>query len=115
MSEVITLSRGKRIRYAREAMGLEQDQFARLLRIGRSTVSNWERDINRKPIPYAYIVLIAQITGMSLEFFEPDTATFATVPDGGSPLASVGAIGDTASVTRRYRASSQVSDLFLAA
>lgn len=113
MSTIITLSRGKRIRYAREAAGFEQDQLAKRLRVGRSTVSNWERDINRKPIPYAYLALIAQVTGFDVEFFEPDTASFSTIPDGGSPLTGVGAV--TAGVTRGYDRASQVSTLRLAA
>lgn len=109
MSTIITLSRGKRIRYAREAAGFEQDQLAKRLRVGRSTVSNWERDINRKPIPYAYLALIAQVTGFDVEFFEPNTASFATIPDGGAPLAV------TAGVTRGYDRAPQVSTLRLAA
>ena len=34
---------GQRIREHREAAGLHQDQLAKLCRVSRQTISNWER------------------------------------------------------------------------
>ena len=40
-------SPGARIRAARQAAGLTQDQFADLLDVSKATVSAWERDVDR--------------------------------------------------------------------
>lgn len=112
---IITLSQGKRIRYAREVVGLEQDDIARAARVARSTVSAWENDRNKKPVPYAFLLIVANLTGMPVEFFEGEAASFASIPDGGSPLAMAGAGVDTGVVTGGYRPTTRSTDLRLAA
>lgn len=114
-SVIITLSQGKRIRYARETAGLDQTDIARAVRLAPSTISAWENDKNKKEVPYAFLRIVADLTGFPVEFFEGDQQSFATVPDGGSPLAGVGATSHIASVTPRYARRSQVAALRMAA
>jgi transcriptional regulator with XRE-family HTH domain len=66
----IKLTQGQRIRHAREVAGLEQTELAALLHVGRSTVSNWERDLGSRGVPYPALRLIAEVTGFDVEFFE---------------------------------------------
>jgi transcriptional regulator with XRE-family HTH domain len=91
MSNRITLSQGKRIRYARETANLDQQALAEELHIGRSTLSSWESDHNRRPVPYAHLRLIAEVTGFDIEFLAPRELIF--VPDTAT---------DTEAVTERY-------------
>lgn len=72
----IKLSQGKRIRYAREAAGLKQQELADLLRVSRSALSAWEDDKNRRGVPYNDLVAIAKHTGFDVEFFEDKEVTF---------------------------------------
>jgi transcriptional regulator with XRE-family HTH domain len=89
----ITLTQGKRIRYARESAGLLQQELADKLRVSRSTLSAWEDDKNRRPVPYNHLLAIATHTGYSVEFFEPREVTF------------------TATATLRYHTRMKVSSL----
>lgn len=67
-SVIITLSQGKRIRYAREAAGLDQTDIARAVRLAPSTISAWENDKNKKEVPYAFLRIVADMTGFPVEF-----------------------------------------------
>ena len=72
----ITLTQGQRIRYAREAAGLDQDQLAELLHVSRASLSAWERDKNKRGVPHNDLVAIALHTGYPLDFLAPRVATF---------------------------------------
>ena len=78
----ITLSQGKRIRYAREAAGLKQQELADLLRVSRSALSAWEDDKNRRGVPYNDLRAIAEHTGFDVEFFQEREATFTRAATG---------------------------------
>ena len=75
----ITLTQGKRIRYAREAAGLEQEELAELLHISRPALSAWERDKNKRGVSFNDLEAIARHTGMPLEFFLGEVLQFSAV------------------------------------
>ena len=79
----ITLTQGQRIRYARDASGLEQADIAAACHVAKSAVSAWENDVNSKGAPWASLRIIAELTGFPVEFFEPRHLEFApiTAPD----------------------------------
>jgi transcriptional regulator with XRE-family HTH domain len=77
----ITLTQGQRIRYAREAAGLEQEQLAELLHVSRPALSAWERDKNKRGVSFNDLQAIATHTGMPLEFFLGGDVRFAALTD----------------------------------
>ena len=79
----IHLTQGQRIRYAREKAGLEQEDLAVLAHIGRSTISNWENDLNKREVSFNHLKAIADATGMPVEFFMGKTAVFTGAVTGG--------------------------------
>lgn len=86
------LSQGQRIRLARESAGMEQADLAEHVRVARATISSWEIGSNKRPVAYAYLRIIAEATGVSLDWLE-----------GGDHYVKL--IGDeeaTAMATRRY-------------
>lgn len=72
----IKLSQGKRIRYAREAAGLKQQELADRIRVSRSALSAWEDDKNRRGVSYNDLAAIARETGFDVEFFEPKEVSY---------------------------------------
>lgn len=59
-----------RLRKAREDANLKQSDMARLFRIGRSTVANWEAGRNRPD--YLALEKWASVTGVPIEWLDPD-------------------------------------------
>lgn len=59
-----------RLRKAREERDLTQSDMARLFRIGRSTVANWEAGRNRPD--YLALEKWASVTGVPLEWLDPE-------------------------------------------
>lgn len=78
-STIIHLSQGKRIRMARESVGMEQDELAEALHVGRPTLSAWENDRNKKPVSWAHLKLIAEVTGFDLDLLVPRIVAFVPV------------------------------------
>lgn len=92
MGCTMKLSQGQRIRLARESAGMEQADLAEHVRVARATISSWEIGSNKRPVAYAYLRIIAEATGVSLDWLE-----------GGDHYVKL--IGDeeaTAMATRRY-------------
>lgn len=114
MTFTITLTLGQRLRYARERAGLDQSDLEPVVLTTRQAISSWEND---KARPHALkLRAFAEACNVPVDFFDGETATFSMVPDGGSPLAGVGASSaDTKAVTRRYLATAQASVLPVAA
>lgn len=79
----IHLTQGQRIRLAREEKGLEQEELAALAHIGRSTISNWENDLNKREVSFNHLKAIADATGKPVEFFMGKTAVFTSALTGG--------------------------------
>ena len=66
-----------RIRKAREYAGLEQEDLAALMYMGRSTVSNWENGVNA---PHRLkLEKLAEVCGVSFEWLLTGAVT-TTVP-----------------------------------
>lgn len=61
-----------RLRKAREDANLKQSDMARLFRIGRSTVANWEAGRNRPD--YLALEKWASVTGVPIEWLDPEHA-----------------------------------------
>lgn len=113
MTFTITLTLGQRLRYARQAAGLEQDDLVPHVMTTRQAISGWEND---KARPHALkLQAFAKACNVPVEFFDGETATFATVPDGGSPLAGAGGTLHITSLTGWYPVAPQVTGLRLAA
>lgn len=114
MTFTITLTLGQRLRYARQAAGLEQEDLEKHVLTGRAGISAWEND---KARPHAFkLQAFARACNVPVEFFDGDVRTFSMVPDGGSPLAGTSsATTDTGGVTRGYRPSPHAGHLALAA
>jgi transcriptional regulator with XRE-family HTH domain len=107
MTCTITLTLGQRIRIAREKAGLEQADLEIATMTTRQAISAWENDRHRPHL--LKLRAIAQVCNVPIEFFNGNEMTFATIPDGGAPLAV------TAGVTDEYDRAPQVSTLRLAA
>ena len=78
MTTTITLTQGQRIRYAREAAGLDQDELAELLHISRPALSAWERDKNKRGVSFNDLEAVAKHTGFNVQFFLDKKATFTS-------------------------------------
>lgn len=78
-----TWTLGERIRKARESSGLKQSDLAPKLRVSRTAIAGWESGTHRPS--YSALVLLADITGVPVEWIE--TGEIA---------------GDTGPVTRGY-------------
>ncbi len=70
MGCTMKLSQGQRIRLARESVGMEQADLAEHVRVARATISSWEIGSNKRPVAYAYLRLIAEATGVSLDWLQ---------------------------------------------
>lgn len=81
----IKLSQGKRIRYAREAAGLTQQELADRIRVSRSTLSAWEDDKNKRGVSFNDLTAVARETGFDVEFFEPKEVSYIASVTLGNP------------------------------
>lgn len=60
---------GAKLREARLATGLSQDELARKLAVGVRNVSRWETGANEPR--FEHVAAISEATGQPLEFFRP--------------------------------------------
>ena len=61
------LTTGERMAKARNWVGLDQADMARILSYSRNTVSNWERGVSEPP--FSVVKEWAKITGRTLDWF----------------------------------------------
>jgi transcriptional regulator with XRE-family HTH domain len=72
-----TWTLGDRLRKAREAAGLRQDDLAPMLHVARATLASWE---NNKHMPsYLAVLKWAEVTGVPVEWLAEGRTVTGTV------------------------------------
>lgn len=62
---------GRRIRGKRRALGLTEHDLGKALGVGRDTVENYERALER--VPPEHLTKLAEFLGVSVSYFFPTT------------------------------------------
>ena len=101
--QALTEGAGARIREARKAAGMIQDELAKAVGVSRSAVAQWETD--RAGQVGGNLARIAQILGVAVEYL-----LTGTQPEGGGPGA---ANGTELALLRLYRACSEADRAWL--
>lgn len=95
--EIMAIYLGEKIKAARKAAGMTQKQLAEKVGVGNTTVSNWEKDMNRPDVDQ--IELLCGALKISPSVFWENNVPSNTIPAGFSPLpetASVPRVGNIA-------------------